>query len=514
MFFDDRNTARATRARFRYQDECVALRCVANLPSGEMTAVVIEWSTDYIAMFADGCPELVSVKHRDPGTGEWTRSELEPVLRDLYRVWRELGERCLCVLVSSAGVTTRAQGELTGESENHEPEWRRFLNVLTLPDPPLPRRTEITAVGVHAMAGALSLMGRDEHHAAECYQALVERIEGVAVEQPPSPQEWVARMTGSLRGVLDRPKPELPSHTLRLDDLRELVLTTEAAAVRRVSPPMRAAALAVPREDREIRVGREIFHVRRVEETEAPDGSWRLLRADARQATTRSREVRLTRLDMSRPGQAAKRRKAELRDEARLHGETYGLPRVILRVDEAGLFAFATGMPPGSGLLDVYGRPPYPGIALDAVLRGLPQVARTLNDLHSAGKAHRALRPEVLIVSRDRMWLRDAGLAATSPVAGEGPAACRAPEQERPILTAPGPATDVYQMAAIVYHLATGEPPGRDPLPPGLLRPALAGELEEPILAALSVDPRRRPSVQDLLGAFDEILRAGGTVRC
>lgn len=43
---------------------------IADLASGEVTAVVVEWSTDYIAILADGDPELVPVKHRDPGTGE------------------------------------------------------------------------------------------------------------------------------------------------------------------------------------------------------------------------------------------------------------------------------------------------------------------------------------------------------------------------------------------------------------------------------------------------------------
>lgn len=96
MYFDERNTARSTRGRFRYQDECVAQRCIANLASGEVTAVVVEWSTDYIAILANGDPELVSVKHRDPGTGEWTMSSLGRVLADLHHVWRKMDERCSC----------------------------------------------------------------------------------------------------------------------------------------------------------------------------------------------------------------------------------------------------------------------------------------------------------------------------------------------------------------------------------------------------------------------------------
>src|SRR4051794_19201353 len=111
MFFDDRNTARQTRGRFGYQDEAVALRCIANLLSGDVTVVVVEWSTDYIAVLADGDPELVSIKHREPDRGAWPTSELVKPLRDLHRVWREMGERCRCAFASNAAVAHRVMTE-------------------------------------------------------------------------------------------------------------------------------------------------------------------------------------------------------------------------------------------------------------------------------------------------------------------------------------------------------------------------------------------------------------------
>jgi hypothetical protein len=101
----------------------------------------------------------------------------------------------------------------------------------------------------------------------------------------------------------------------------------------------------------------------------------------------------------------------------------------------------------------------------------------------------------VLIASRDHLWLRDAGLAATPPAAGEGPAAYRAPEQDR---AHAGPATDVHQLAAIVYHLVTGEAPGVDPLPVARLRPEWAAALDEPLMAALHPVPGQRPDLRDL----------------
>jgi hypothetical protein len=246
---------------------------------------------------------------------------------------------------------------------------------------------------------------------------------------------------------------------------------------------------------REVRAGNEIFHLRDREEFVASDGSYRVLRADARQASARSRDVRLTRLDVIRAGVCAEDRRSQLKGEARLHDTIVGLPRVLLRVDDAPAFTFATAVPPGANLPEVYGRPPYSRAALVAVLRGLPQVARTLERFHAAGKAHRALRPEVLIASRDHLWLRDAGLAATPPAAGEGPAAYRAPEQER---AHAGPATDVHQLAAIVYHLVTGQAPGADPLPVARLRPEWAAALDEPLMAALHPVPGQRPDLRDL----------------
>ncbi|MEU4619943.1 hypothetical protein AB0G04_08175 [Actinoplanes sp. NPDC023801] len=250
---------------------------------------------------------------------------------------------------------------------------------------------------------------------------------------------------------------------------------------------------------REIRAGSEIFHLRGRAETVAPDGSYRVLRADARQASAGSRDVCLTRLDVIRPGICAEERRAGLRNEARLHDSIPGLPRVLLRVDDRAAFTFVTAMPPGAILPELYGRPPYPGAALVAVLRALPHVARTLEGFHATGKAHRALRPEVLIASRDRLWLRDAGLAATPPVAREGPAAYRAPEQNRARAT---PATDVHQLAAMIYHLVTGEAPAADPLPVARLRPEWAAALDGPLRAALHPDPGQRPHLRDLTHAL------------
>ena len=134
--------------------------------------------------------------------------------------------------------------------------------------------------------------------------------------------------------------------------------------------------------------------------------------------------------------------------------------------------------------------------------------------LHAAGGAHRALRPEVLIASGHLLRLRDVGLAATPPAVGEGPPEYRAPEQERPLLSPPGPATDVFQLAAVVYHLATGQTAGGRPVPPSLLRPELTKALDAPLLAGLAPEPVARPPLDRLVESLGGVLRGGGTVTC
>ncbi|RSM44160.1 hypothetical protein DMB66_52520 [Actinoplanes sp. ATCC 53533] len=482
--------------------------------SEDVTAVVVEWSTDYIAMLADGDPELVSVKHRDPGQGDWQMSELGPVLRDLHHVWREMGERCRCAFASNAAAATRAVKEIGTRLGSYidaaSAELERFRQVLALPDPPLPRRTEITAVGVRDMGGALSLLGRDDRHADRCYRALVDRIAAVATEQPDSPERRIARLTGSLRAVNDRKRVRLADQTLSIADLRDLVLSVEAAPAQAVRRPIRAAATPRRTAYQEAVVGDERFLLRGlVEETDAPDGSYQEQRAAVGPSDGRPRELWLARLEVLRESPAADRRLAEFDDEVQVHETVVGLPPVVAR----DRFGFVTELPAGSPLLTAYGSPPYPGVALDALLRVLPMMARTLEALHAAGRAHRALRPEVLLASRDRLWLRDAGLAATAVAAGEGPAFYRAPEQDRPLLMPPGPATDVFQVAAVLFHLATGHLAGTNPPPPSLLRPELRSELDTPLLDALVDDPARRPTLALLIEQLSSVLARGGTVR-
>ena len=497
--------------------------------SERVTAVVVEWSTDYIAILADGVPELVSIKHRDPGQGEWPMSELAKVVRDLHMVWRAQNELCCCAFASNAAITPDAARKIDHQLGEYlsagTAEVERFRQVLTMPGSPLPRRSEITAVGVRDMAGALSLLDRDPRFAEECYTVLVDRIATVATEQPDSPEQRIARLTGSLRAVEARRRPDLSEQTLQIAGLRELILRTHADLVQRPPRTYRAPATvrrsgntsdeAEWRGGHEVRVGTGTYLIHDpVEARRAPDHSFREQRARARQLTPRQRDVRIVRLDIARPGHAADQRRAQLIAEADLHGRAPGLPPVVARGGDGRSCTFAVELPTGTELPAAFGPPPYPATALDALLRALPTAARPLAGLHAAGLAHRALRPESFVLTGDRVRLCDAGLATVPPAVGEGWPDYRAPEQERPILGRPGPETDVYQLTAIVYHLAVGQPPGTDPPPPSLLRPGLSAALDAALTAGLAPEPGDRPGLRALMSLFAEVLQSGGASTC
>ena len=139
------------------------------------------------------------------------------------------------------------------------------------------------------------------------------------------------------------------------------------------------------------------------------------------------------------------------------------------------------------------------------LLTGLGGLCGTLATLHDHGAAHRALTPDAIIVRDDgRYALRDLGLAARAQEPGEGPAPYQAPEQQRRGAGRPGPGTDVYQLAAIAYHLITGYPPHpRHPLPLASRGPGSQGRdvpqrLGRAVDAALAAESGRRPGMREL----------------
>ena len=205
------NAAPPTRARYKYQDKCVALRCIPNLlPGSPVDVIIVEWSTDYMLLGNDGRHELVSVKHRDPGQHDWTFAKLktEHVFRDLHAVWKAMGETGDFIFESNKGFDRELAPfvghperrpvpgpdiirKLAGYLQADVTEVRRFLGHFILRGDPLPDRNHIDAVGTQDMAEVLRQLDMDPAGALSCFTALAERIAVASTEEPPDPEQRV-----------------------------------------------------------------------------------------------------------------------------------------------------------------------------------------------------------------------------------------------------------------------------------------------------------------------------------
>jgi len=159
------------------------------------------------------------------------------------------------------------------------------------------------------------------------------------------------------------------------------------------------------------------------------------------------------------------------------------------------------------------------------------QISRALAAAHAASILHRDVKPgNILAVEGARWKLADFGIArlpdSQLTVAGQflGSPSYAAPES----LGAGefSPAADVYGLGATLYEALTGAPPHGDhdmssllrkldsPPPPLGARRAVPPSLEAAIMDALALDPKQRPSAEELADriAAVEDSRAGAPV--
>jgi len=147
------------------------------------------------------------------------------------------------------------------------------------------------------------------------------------------------------------------------------------------------------------------------------------------------------------------------------------------------------------------------------VVTALAPLAAALAYAHGEGLVHGDVTPaNVLFTADGRPLLADLGIARV--VCDDGPIALT-PEYADPAVAAgamPGPATDVFAVAAVAWHALTGMPPWAGETAEDTLFAAATGELPdlrelapgapEPLVAvlerALSVDPAARGSAAEL----------------
>ncbi|HEY1354592.1 MAG TPA: serine/threonine-protein kinase [Ktedonobacteraceae bacterium] len=167
-------------------------------------------------------------------------------------------------------------------------------------------------------------------------------------------------------------------------------------------------------------------------------------------------------------------------------------------------------------------------LAVPTLVSYTRQVAEALQYAHNERVVHRDVKPENLLLGRnDDVLLSDFGVALMLPglrsiqqqeVAGTP--AYIAPEQ---IQQQPGPASDQYALAIVVYEWLTGALPfsgsfseilaghiSTTPPPPRAIRPAISLAIEQVVMKALEKDPGQRyPSVLAFAEALEQASLTG-----
>jgi serine/threonine protein kinase len=170
-------------------------------------------------------------------------------------------------------------------------------------------------------------------------------------------------------------------------------------------------------------------------------------------------------------------------------------------------------------------------LPFEQIVSYVQQIASALDYAHQQRLIHRDIKPEnILLNARREVLLSDFGLAVVLSTVDSlstqnegGTPLYMAPEQ---INNHPGPASDQYALAVMVYEWLCGKPPFQGPLyelfsqhlyqtPPSLCdrAPEISPEIEDVVFGALAKDPQERfSSIQDFAIALEEACFATQTM--
>ncbi len=184
----------------------------------------------------------------------------------------------------------------------------------------------------------------------------------------------------------------------------------------------------------------------------------------------------------------------------------------------------------GESLGALLSRKPLP---LPRKLEIARDLARALEHAHGRGVIHRDVKPSNVLVDQEgRARLLDFGLARSSTDQGLtttgqvlGTPLYMSPEQAGGDPTAHGPASDVYSLGAVLYHMLVGRPPFEAPSAPSLYKkilvdavprprklvPELPAALDALVVSCLEKDPRLRPGAREVAAKLERAL-AGAAV--
>jgi serine/threonine-protein kinase len=154
-------------------------------------------------------------------------------------------------------------------------------------------------------------------------------------------------------------------------------------------------------------------------------------------------------------------------------------------------------------------------LPVDDAVQIVLEVADALGYAHSHNVIHRDIKPENILLANGHALVADFGIARARTEAGQDKLTQTGMAVGTPVYMSPeqstgegvGPTADIYSLGCVLYELLAGEPPFTGPSAMAIMakhametvpsvrivRPSVAEEVEEAILAAMEKSPADRP---------------------